>query len=374
MILLLGIFKKNATPCPPDAQIQSRLFRWNRFRSRELWMDRITARIARTLGLMSLLGCLQSNVQLHAGNSGGEATAQSDGEQVMTPRRIATQHLPNPIQVHPNVISGGLPGDENAFKELQSLGVKTVISVDGMKPDVETARKYGLRYIHLPHGYDGIPVERVKELAKAVRGFEGKIYIHCHHGKHRSPAAASVACVAAGLVPRSEGLAILQLAGTSHHYRGLYESARVVTPLETALLDELQVEFTESVDLPPMAEAMVAMEHTHEHLKQIAEAGWRSPADHPDLHPAHQALLMREHFTELLRSDDVLKESDLFRQYLRESEQAAEGLEAALRTWASKSASVDAQRPATARRFLAKISANCKACHQYSRDVPLGEK
>ncbi|MCS7469289.1 hypothetical protein NZK35_21780 [Stieleria sp. ICT_E10.1] len=321
-----------------------------------------------------LPGCSQRGDQVGSNDPGRTAIASPDAQRKASPRRIDAPHLPNPIQVHPKVISGGLPDGEKAFEALQSLGVTTVISVDGMKPDVETAKKYGLRYIHLPHGYDGIPDERVKELAKAVRGFEGKIYIHCHHGKHRSPAAASVACVAAGLIPKSESLAILQLAGTSHHYRGLYESARVVTPLESALLDELSVDFPESVEVPPMAEAMVAMGHTHHHLKLIAEAGWRSPADHPDLSPAHQALLMREHFTELLRSEDVLKESDLFRQSLRESEQAAEALEDALRGWAATSPAADAPPPEAVRRHAAAISANCKACHRQFRDVPLSEK
>jgi hypothetical protein len=32
--------------------------------------------------------------------------------------------------------------------------VKTIVSVDGGKPDVETARKHGIRYVHLPIGYD----------------------------------------------------------------------------------------------------------------------------------------------------------------------------------------------------------------------------
>ena len=49
------------------------------------------------------------------------------------------------------------------------LGVKTVISVDGAKPDVDLAKKHGMRYVHLPHGYDGVPDDRAKELAKAVR-------------------------------------------------------------------------------------------------------------------------------------------------------------------------------------------------------------
>ena len=154
-----------------------------------------------------------------------------------------------------------------------------------MTPDVATAQKFGLRYVHLPHGYDGVPEQRVKELAKAVRELDGPIYIHCHHGKHRGPAAASVACVAAGLLPAMKSRAILELAGTSPHYRGLNESARNVVPLEVALLDGLSVDFPETSEVPPMAEAMVAMGHTHEHLKDIAKANWRSPADHPDLDP-----------------------------------------------------------------------------------------
>ena len=32
-------------------------------------------------------------------------------------------------------------------------------------------------------------VERLKELAQAVASCEGPIYLHCHHGKHRSAAA-----------------------------------------------------------------------------------------------------------------------------------------------------------------------------------------
>src|SRR5262245_50112426 len=125
------------------------------------------------------------------------------------PQHLAAEHLPNPWRIHPKVISGGLPEGDAAFAELIALGVKTVISVDGAQPDVASARRFGLRYIHLPHGYDGVPPERMKELAKAVRDLPGPIYIHCHHGKHRSPAAAAVACVGAGLLAPSAAEPIL---------------------------------------------------------------------------------------------------------------------------------------------------------------------
>src|SRR5690349_9452889 len=71
--------------------------------------------------------------------------------------KIDTRHLPNAVRIHAKVFSGGLPDGEAGFAELQELGIKTVISVDGAKPDVATAKKHGLRYVHMPHGYDGVP-------------------------------------------------------------------------------------------------------------------------------------------------------------------------------------------------------------------------
>lgn len=281
------------------------------------------------------------------------------------PKRVAAEHLPNPWQVHPQVISGGLPEGEAAFAELEQLGIKTVISVDGAKPDVELAKKHHLRYVHLPHGYDGIPPERVQDLAKAVRDLPGPIYIHCHHGKHRSPAAAAVACVAAGLLEPGGAVAVLQAAGTSENYRGLYESAREARPLDAALLAQLKADFPETATLPPLAEAMIPVEHTHDHLKQIEAAGWKSPPQSPDLDPAHEALLLREHFTELLRMEAVQAKPEAFRRYLQEGEQAAQGLETALR--GKETAEKLAPR-------FAKITQNCTDCHKQFRDVPLSEK
>jgi hypothetical protein len=285
---------------------------------------------------------------------------------------LAARHLPNPWQVHPKVISGGVPEGDAAFEELAKLGVKTVISVDGAKPDVERAKRHGLRYVHLPHGYDGVPDERMKELAKAVRDLPGAIYIHCHHGRHRSPAAAAVACVGAGLLDPAAAEPILVAAGTSDAYRGLYQSAREVRQFESKLLDELKAEFPETAELPPLAEAMVALEHTHDHLKQVAAAGWKSPPDHPDIDPAHESLLLREHFSEMLRTDAVKQEPETFQELLRASETAAQELETVLRV--RKAAGMPDEALSAATKAFDLVTANCKSCHTTYRDVPLSEK
>ena len=300
---------------------------------------------------------------------------QASAEKPRKPVRIADVPIENVNQVHEKVISGGEPHGEKAFESLARLGVKTIISVDGAKPDVELAKKHGMRYVHLPHSYDGVPEERAKELAKAVRDLEGSVYIHCHHGKHRSPAAAAVACVGAGLIGAADALPILLAAGTSPNYRGLYQSAEQARKLDDALLDALEVEFREAVEVPPMADAMVALERTHDHVKQMAAAGWRPLTEHPDLDPAHEALLLREHYTELLRTDDVKRHSAEFQEQMRSGEAAAKTLEVSLAQIKQQrypAAKADLHKSADA--ALAVINKNCATCHEKFRDVPLGEK
>lgn len=313
-----------------------------------------------------------ANVAIHAEILPVAGDTSNDPKAEQLPEKINSTHLPNAIRIHEKVISGGQPEGDAAFQELQDLGVKTVISVDGAKPDLELAKKHGLKYVHLPHSYDGIPEQRAKELAKAVRDLEGPIYIHCHHGKHRSPAAAAVACVSAGLIDSSMAATILKIAGTNPNYRGLYQSAESARILDQAVLDAVISDFPEVATLPPMAEAMVDLEHAHDRLKEIAAAGWKSPESHPDLSPAHEALLLREHFTEMLRTDSVADESEKFREMLRDSEAAAGELETAIRDWSETDH--PSPVPDAISSAFDRISKNCTSCHEHYRDVPLSEK
>jgi protein tyrosine phosphatase (PTP) superfamily phosphohydrolase (DUF442 family) len=322
------------------------------------------------VSLLSLLA-LGSGL-LGCGQRRGAAPGVSQELSQAAPEKVAAEHLPNPWRLHPKVISGGLPEGDAAFKELADLGVKTVISVDGARPDVATAKKHGLRYVHLPHGYDGVPELRAKELAKAVRDLPGPIYIHCHHGKHRSPAAAAVACIGAGLLAPEAALGVLKAAGTSENYRGLYQSAEAAKKLDDALLNELQVEYPESVKVPPIADAMIAIEHAHDHLKSLSSNQWAKLEKQPDLDSAHEALLLREHYTELLRTDEVKQQSEGFQQMLAESETTALALETLLTEW--KKAGSPVPPPEEIGKAFTAVTQSCSSCHKAHRDVPLGEK
>jgi protein tyrosine phosphatase (PTP) superfamily phosphohydrolase (DUF442 family) len=282
------------------------------------------------------------------------------------PTKIESKTLPNAYELTDKVISGGQPQGEPAFKELKELGVKTVISVDGAKPNVPLAKKYGLRYVHMPHGYDGIPGERLLELTKAVHDLPGPVYIHCHHGKHRSPAAAAAVCVAAGYLSTDEGMAVLESAGTSRGYRGLYQTVREARPIDEKTLAEAKVEFPETSEIPPLADAMIGIEHTHDHLKTVAAAGWQATKEHADIDPPHEALLLREHYTELIRTDDMKGRPAEFQKLVQQSEANAQRLEDALR---AKKRDVE-----NVNRIFERVTADCTSCHQKFRDVPLSEK
>ena len=287
-------------------------------------------------------------------------------------QKIDSELLPNAYRVSEKVASGGQPAGEAGFAKLRELGVKTIISVDGARPDVEAAKRHGLRYIHLPHSYDGIPDQRAKELAKAVRDMPGLVYIHCHHGKHRSPAAAAVACVTVGLLAPEAALGVLTTAGTSENYRGLYQSAQAARPLDGDVLDAVAAEFPETVRVPPIADAMVEIEHTHDHLKALAAGGWRRLAKQPDLDPPHEALLLKEYYHELMRTADVQQQPAEFQAMLQAAEKDAAELEAALRTWHKAGAS--GTPPEAIGKSYTAISQSCTACHKQFRDVPLAEK
>jgi hypothetical protein len=74
--------------------------------------------------------------------------------------------------------SGAQPEGEIAFRNLAALGYRVVVSVDGARPDLELAAKHGLRYVHIPIGYDGLDPGQRLAVAKAVETAEGPVFFH----------------------------------------------------------------------------------------------------------------------------------------------------------------------------------------------------
>ncbi len=274
--------------------------------------------------------------------------------------------LPNVIYVSERLFSGGSPDGDAGFESLKKLAIKTILSVDGAAPDVPRAKKFDMRYVHLPIGYDGVSQQQAEQLARAVRDLPGPLYIHCHHGKHRGPAAAAAAklcldqeCTVA------QAVAVMKRAGTDPHYAGLYAAPRQLRRPTAADLDRAPAIFPETAIIPALAEAMVEIDHRFENLLAARKAGWQTPLDHPDIDPPHEALQLLEHFRELARQPLLRKRPEDFGRWLGEGERTAADLEKTLRV--AKGTAVDA---AAAEKAFQRTRAACTQCHAKYRDVP----
>lgn len=282
-------------------------------------------------------------------------------QEAETARKLDTKHLSNAIQVQPEIISGALPEQEASFAELQALGVKTILSVDGMQPDVPMAKKFGMRYVHLPNGYDGIPPDRVLELAKAIRDLPKPIYVHCHHGKHRSPAAVAAACRTLGLITPEQALNTLKLAGTNPGFRGLFESVRQSQPTTDSILDSMKLDFHEISPVPPMAEMMVSIDLAMSELIVAKKKNWpkwdKSATD---------ALMLKEHMVELGRIKDSQARGKEFQLLLHESVLLSGSLENELRRAYDGKVTADSGTKSSS--LLARVEDNCVRCHEQFRN------
>lgn len=226
----------------------------------------------------------------------------------------------NGYRLSERVFSGSQPEGDADFEALRAVGVRTILSVDGSIPDVEAARRHGMRYVHLPAGYDGAQTNVVLQVAKMARGVDGRIFVHCHHGRHRGPAMAALVCRVAEGWSREDALGWLERAGTSIQYPGLYRMVREFEVPSAEVLEGVSSDFPSVSRVSGLVEAMVKLDQVLERLRGVKEAGWRVPVAHPDLVLSAEALLMEEQYRELQRVAEVRERGELFLGALRRAE------------------------------------------------------
>ena len=261
--------------------------------------------------------------------------------------------VPNLRRAATDVYCGGEPQGDAAFELLAELGVQTIVSVDGARPRVQAAKRHGLRYVHIPIGYDTISSHACASLARVVRECAQPIYVHCHHGRHRAPAAAAIACMVSGSHSVRDALELLEKAGTSRDYAGLWKA--VAEYRNSAMTGGLP-ELLEVAPVSDLASVMSEVDRNMDRLELCRQAGWNPPPRQPDVEPIRLALLLREAFRELSRhSDDKAGE---LAGLLEQSARHAERLEIALRR----------TDHVVADRLLRGLRSRCAACHQTYRN------
>ena len=212
---------------------------------------------------------------------------------------IAETHL-KIRQLTPKVSYGPTPLTATEFNLLKAKGFNTIISVDGVAPNLNFSEPRSLDYVHLPIGYSGVDRQRALDLSKTADAASGRIYIHCHHGKHRAPVAAIIACAGNGSLPLNKITEVLQRNPSVKRYEGLLESARSAELFAKETLQDHQIVPHRRADLSITSFWMIELSKNANLLFQTAEQPKKlEPSSVVGL--PNRSLAVVEAFQELIR-------------------------------------------------------------------------
>ncbi|HEX2839583.1 MAG TPA: cytochrome c [Phycisphaerales bacterium] len=276
------------------------------------------------------------------------------------PRDYAGLH--NVVAYHDGYYSGSVPEGAEGFDSLAGMGIKTIISVDGAAPDVKAAKARGMRYIHLPIGYNGFDTDRKLELVRATRDAlkEGPVFVHCHHGKHRSAGAAGTVVASLGWASPDEMVQRMKVSGTAAGYKGLFACTANADVLTEAEINAVPAKFPSVQPPKGFVKSMVEIDELVEHLKAIEKAGWKTPADHPDLVPTAEAGRLGDLLRVCAESDRARSQGSDFAEQLRKNSEQAQAIEDELAVALPDAVKLKAK--------FAELNATCKSCHTTYRD------
>jgi protein tyrosine phosphatase (PTP) superfamily phosphohydrolase (DUF442 family) len=315
--------------------------------------------IPRVLPVFFIAACLMIFVAVKL--SAEESTASEAAPpakplpiQMVPAETIEHSGLHNVARVSDWLYSGSSPESEVAMRVLKKLGIKTILSVDGARPEVELAESVGIRYVHLPIGYGIVQQERLDALAVAAEDLEKPIYVHCHHGKHRGPTSAlimfrSVDRTCSG----PSASATIKLLGTGKQYAGLYQTVTEFSPNAIDAVAARAAGFQSVMPVPALVESMLQVDQLWEQLEHLLTSLDRHPKQET---PEAQLTLLAEQFQEsarLLTADTT--QTELRRQLSSEAEFYS--------AWGAQ------WNPDTAPAMLKRSQERCAGCHRQFRDL-----
>ncbi len=305
-------------------------------------------------------------------------TAAVDESQKDLPSSHAFAGIENVWRMDTSLLSGGDPNSESGLKLLKSKGIKTIISVDGATPPVEIARRMGLRYVHIPVGYDGIPIKQQIALAQAFAQMPKPIYVHCHHGRHRGPAAASIMAQFGLGWSKDQAIEFMRKAGTSKDYSGLYDSVNQFQVPDKKAISAIKTPLPESVEMPALVDMMVQIDQRFDRLKawlgnDLDRKGKTMAGDASKIDPLHDAIQLRE----LVRESSRLPEC---RDQPAEFSSQMGKLESDLTQWLERikprtpTDALETDATTDLKAILNSMTTRCATCHRSFRDKPLKKR
>lgn len=269
--------------------------------------------------------------------------------------------LRNVVAFQDDIFSGSKPDGLRGMETLGRWGVQTIICVDGVAPDVIHARKKNIKTIHIPMKYDAPTDKQILDLATAVSmgKVDGNVYIHCHHGKHRSATAAAIVSIALGLASVEEMRARMVVSQTSPHYTGMWDAVDKQHAINRDDVIRNEQAFPSRVTPEGMTAQMVAIDDSLDNLKCIKASHWTTPRNHPDLVAGAEAGFIAETFRQLQEDDSIQAYPNDFATKLSNALLAAKTLEKTLTDGITD--------PEVLSSTMRALTTSCTACHRAYR-------
>jgi protein tyrosine phosphatase (PTP) superfamily phosphohydrolase (DUF442 family) len=247
---------------------------------------------------------------------------------------------------------GSQPTGPAAFDRLAGMGIKVLVSVDGAVPEVNRAKEKGLRYVHLPIGYDGVPADVTAAMAELLKQTKEPIFIHCHHGCHRGPAAAAIAGMIDGTLDVKKAERLLEHCGTSRDYPGLWRDVRGFTGVPA---NANAAPLREISEVSPFTEAMVSVDHAFDELSLLAKRDFRGDGEGMDPKVIENATLLSEGMREAARHAREPKE--MLASFANSEKLTVQFLNL-----------VTTRQTVAALKEMATLKQDCRQCHTKHRD------
>ena len=247
-------------------------------------------------------------------------------------------------QLTPDIFVGPRPSQEH-IGELKALGIKKVISVDALPPKSSLWAE-AIQIRHLPAGYQALPKTLQLRLARELSMDPVKTYIHCHHGKHRAPAAALAALRTLGQLDQAEARAWLDRCGVG--YQSLRKSVQDAQPESTQNIQSA-MPLEEVAATRSLSRLMAEIDQVWDRLKKVP-----SPDD-PKLSTQTEDAA---HLLDLFRlsSETAGPVDPVYPKQMQEAIRLATALESEL------------QNGEDAAKLRADLRTSCRTCHRAFRN------
>lgn len=264
------------------------------------------------------------------------------------------------IRVADDLFCGPQPRTAQDFAALKAQGIQTVIGLDGVVPNAQLARQAGLKYVHLPVGFNQAE-QQVPALLATLKSAKGPCYLHCRYGRPRTPAmVAMVAQVRYGW-NQAQASEWAKQAGVGESYQGLAASLASFRPPAADAVRQAKVP-SGPAKTTPLVHTMAALLDDWEPIRKAAAAEFKDYSPEQLNRLAVHAVGVEKHLRGLTGDAIVSDWGQDFADEMAEAAAAAQALAAACRA-AAASGNVEPLPQA-----MKAAGSRCGACHTTYRN------